>query len=78
MMDFGWLNNFGIVMEIAGFVMILIAIRSTDVRTFDIGPDKVMSTRHPWLNRTGIFMVIIGLVGQLTSNTVPHWRYIFW
>jgi hypothetical protein len=78
MMDFGWLNNLGIELEIACFIMILIAIRSTKVEVFAIGPDKVMSTRHPWLNRIGILMVIVGLVLQLASNTVSYWKYLFW
>jgi hypothetical protein len=74
MMDLGWLNNFGIVMEIAGFIMILIAIRATkpeNKSTFDsIWSDlgNVMTTKHPWVNRIGILMVIGGLVIQLASN----------
>jgi hypothetical protein len=78
MMDVVWVNNLGILMEIAGFIMILCAIKQMRPKgggfqgIFDyVG--NVMSTRHPWVNRIGILMVIVGLGGQLASNTIPYW-----
>lgn len=73
-MDFGWLNNLGIILEIAGFVMILIAIRSArQEKGFDFGLGNVMSLKHPWINYVGIGLVIGGLAGQLASNAIPYW-----
>ena len=74
MVDFGtWISNTGIVLEIIGFVMILLAVRPMPRNGGHVvtGPDyleNVMSTKHPWINRGGIGLVILGLKGRLVSS----------
>ena len=67
-----WINGFGIVLEIIGFILLLFAIKAMPMKggSFTSGLDylgNVMSTRHPRTNRVGIILVIIGLVFQLVS-----------
>ena len=33
--------------------------------------ENVMSTKHPWINRAGIGLPILGLIGQLVSSFFP-------
>lgn len=68
-----WISNTGIILEIIGFLLVLFAVRPMAQHggSFSGGLDyleNVMSTKHPWINRLGIGLVILGLVGQLTSS----------
>jgi hypothetical protein len=70
-----WLNASGISLEIAGFVVLLIAIKSMPLKggSFSSAVDylgNVMSTRHPRVNKIGILLVIIGLGFQLAALLV--------
>jgi hypothetical protein len=77
MVDVGtWISNTGIALEIIGFVMILLAVRpilrkEENVVTGLDYLENVMSTKHPWINRAGIGLPILGLIGQLVSSFFP-------
>jgi hypothetical protein len=77
MVDVGtWISNTGIAFEIIGFVMILLAVRpilrkEENVVTGLDYLENVMSTKHPWINRAGIGLAILGLIGQLVSSFFP-------
>jgi hypothetical protein len=73
------LNATGIIFEIAGFVVLLIAIKAMRKPSKEKGEKvgsntsdtdylpNVMSTRHPTDNKVGIGLVVVALVFQLTT-----------
>ena len=72
-MDSGiWVNNSGIILEIIGFILILVAVRARQrgqsivVESIQ-NLSNVMTTQYPWVNYVGIGLVICGLVLQLVS-----------
>ena len=71
-----WINNSGIILEIAGFIIILSAIRMVKPEggSFTSKWDKlvnIMCTVHPRWNTIGIGLVIAGLGLQLASSFFP-------
>jgi hypothetical protein len=65
-----WLNVSGIILQIVGFILLLLAVKQMPFKggSFTSGVDylgNVMSTRHPKVNVVGISLVILGLVLQL-------------
>ena len=68
-----WINVSGIILEIVGFILVLVAVKSMPMKGggFTSGVDylgNVMSTQHPIVNRDGIILVIAGLGLQLDNS----------
>jgi uncharacterized membrane protein len=68
-----WICNSGIILEIIGFILILVAVRArprgeTFIEESISQFKNVMTTQYPWLNFVGIGLVIIGLILQLVSS----------
>ena len=68
-----WTNNIGIFLEIAGFIIILLAVKAVKpggggsfTSQWDI-VGNVMSTLHSRWNYAGIVMVIFGLILQFAT-----------
>lgn len=69
------LNSIGIISEIIGFIIILIAVRARPPGRNDFVSafsqlGNVMSNVHPKWNVMGIILIIIGLLCQLISQAV--------
>lgn len=69
------LNQFGIGMEIAGFVLMVFAVgsmrspRGVDPINY---PASVQGLIRPWFWRIGIGLVILGLILQFTALYYPN------
>ena len=66
-----WINNWGITLEIVGFVLMLNALRrpippkNSDIRLNIAYLESVTSTTRYWVNRVGIGLILAGIVTQL-------------